>query len=116
MSIDILIPLLSALIGSLIGSLGTIATVFIQTRASKKTEQSKILIQASVEQYKAEIEILRDRMNRENKNFTTTPLVTHLYALDQYIKLIDKDNFTVKEIEKIKHQIRERDSLLKHLY
>lgn len=59
MKMDVWIPLLSALAGGLIATLGSLVNSIVQARAQRRTTLATLAVQAAVEEKKAFVELVK---------------------------------------------------------
>jgi hypothetical protein len=88
------VPLLSALVGALIGSISSIAVIFIQTRASERRERIKQALTLALED-------LKIKMANANPGTDIYPLSIYLHHELAILKAIEDNDVTPKRLRKI---------------
>jgi Tfp pilus assembly protein PilV len=109
---EIWIPLLSALIGALIGALSSMATVFIQTRAASQRELAQLAIRSALEEYKIHAEAAKD-LSEKGERIFVEPLLLGMYEMDQHVKLISSGKASPRELARINKEIDDYRLLFK---
>lgn len=94
---NVWIPLLSAFAGALIGSLTTIAAIFIQAHFQNKREHWHSIIEASLHDHKQGLEAAKLSQNRR----LLSPLVAYIYYNSKVITLLSKDQLSKESLEKL---------------
>lgn len=102
------IPLLAGLVGALIGSVTSIATIYIQQRAQNKRERANQIFQAATEQFKLAIEVAKIRGNG-----AILPFATFLHHHNQLYELLENSNLNANSLKKIHTEEDEIERLYK---
>jgi hypothetical protein len=102
------IPLLAGLVGALIGSVTSIATIYIQQRAQNKRERANQIFQAATEQFKLAIEVAKIRGNG-----AILPFATFLHHHKQLYELLENSNLNANSLKKIHTEEDEIERLYK---
>jgi hypothetical protein len=82
---EVYLPLISALLGAVIGSASSIVTMYIQTRVRDRRERLEQASRMAIETYKAQIEIAR----LSQRPMAFMPLVAHFEYYWNLVQLLD---------------------------
>lgn len=104
--LEVLIPLLAALTGAFVGALGSVATVFMQTRAAQRSKLTELALQAAIEQYKADQNSALELSDRGSGAFLP-PLEAYLYKIELHTRMIYQGKTSVKDVAETRSQLRE---------
>jgi hypothetical protein len=88
------VPLLSALVGAFIGSMSSIAVMFIQTRASERRERIRQAMTIAFEDLKLQ-------MAHAKPGPLFAPISTYLYHQLAVLKAIEDNDVTPERLRKI---------------
>lgn len=89
-------PLIVGLIGVVVGSITSIAAIFIQQRAQNKRERSNQIFYAATEQFKLAIDVAK-----LNKRGGVFPFAVFLHHQNQLFELIEKNNLNAESLKKL---------------
>ncbi len=90
------VPLISALVGAVIGSLTSIGTIYIQQRAQNKRDRSNQIINAATKQFELAIEVAKVRGSGE-----IPPYAVFLHHHYELFKLLEKDELNEEVLKNI---------------
>ena len=99
------IPLISALLGAVIGSTASIAGVVVQTRAERRRDRTRLIVEAAIADFQHSTQLA----TQSGKYATLYPLVTFFHYHSQVLSLIDQDNLNEETLDEVN---RERDKFL----
>jgi len=107
---NVWVPLLSALLGAVIGSLASIISIILQGRFQSKRERRRLAIEAAIQDHKSAVDIATKTPGRR----FIAPLSAFIYYHVKLIELIETDRLNDenlqaldKEMERI-HAVFER--------
>ena len=101
MEIPFWIPLLSGLLGALIGSASSLGAVFIQTRAQKNRDQIRLIVEAATEEYKGAKELMK--LPGGPRNYW--PLSVYIYYHTRFLNLIEENRLSPESMEKMDEEM-----------
>jgi len=90
------LPLVAGLVGALIGSITSIATIYIQQRGQNKRERANQIFNAATEQFKLAIEFAKIRGSGAIPQFAI-----FLHHHNQLYQLLENDNLNADSLKKI---------------
>ena len=90
------LPLVAGLVGALIGSITSIATIYIQQRGQNKRERANQIFNAATEQFKLAIEVAKVRGNG-----AIPPFATFLHHHNQLYTLLENNNLNAASLKTI---------------
>jgi hypothetical protein len=105
---DVYIPLLSALVGALVGSAGTVATVWVQARREDRRDRRELAFRIASEQQARHIETAEKSSDGGNI-MPIDAYLAHSFAL---VKAVENGPLTVKVLKQISAEV---DPLYAHL-
>ena len=53
------VPLISGMVGALVGSASSLAAVFLQTRAQQRRERIRLVLEAAIQDHKSVLELMK---------------------------------------------------------
>ena len=77
MSVNVLLPAITGLLGALIGSLGSIVTSLVQCRAEHRRERIRLAVQLTIEQHRIWADV-----DKANGRESQAPVLTLLSYFD----------------------------------
>jgi hypothetical protein len=106
---EIYLPLISGLVGAIIGSLSSIATIIIQSHFQHKRELTKIATDAAITNF----QLLLDHAQKEKKAAEIPPLSLFISYQVEFMKLIDKGKLTPETYKKLSDEFDKYDKFVK---
>lgn len=103
MTSEVIIPLVAGLIGTFLGSLASISTMWFQQRGESRRERLKIASELAMEDYKNMMAIAKAN-GRATKLF---PISTFQHFHYEILTALDEGNLSRAKIIKIKNRNRE---------
>lgn len=100
MSSEVLIPLIAALVGAMIGSLTSIATMWFQQRAQSRRERLKVASELAMQDYKNSLELARAR----GKGAKIFPVATFQHFHYEILTALDEGKLNKSELHRIKER------------
>ncbi|MCP4482680.1 MAG: hypothetical protein GY817_08020 [bacterium] len=97
MEAKILIPMISALLGALIGGLTTVCVMWIQQRGLSKREKLKLACEMAKDEHTRAYQMLKDL----GQGGVLTPLSQFQYFHLELLTVMEKGNVSKSDIEKI---------------
>ena len=91
------IPLLAAFAGAVIGSITSIATIYLQQRAQSRRERASQIYNAALEHFKLAIEFVK--INRKATNIP--PFATFLHHQSQLFELLENGNLNAEALKEL---------------
>lgn len=98
------ISLISALVGALIGSISSIATIFVSSYFENKRQLVRLAYEAAISDHK----IACDISLQESGPMLVSPLTSYVHFHVEYMKLLEKGTVSEKELNKLRES---RDKL-----
>lgn len=105
---EIYVPLLSALVGALVGTAGTVATVLIQARRDDRRHRREMVFKLATEQQAAHIELARASGGGQIQ-----PVDIYLMHALSLLELLEEGNLTKESLEKQSRDLEDVSSYLK---
>lgn len=99
---NVLIPLVSALIGSIIGALSSIITMQIQAKIRDKRERWKTTIELAQKDYDGRI----GRAEKKGGKYKIPPIEMYIHYHLELGKLLEKKHVTKKDLQTLKKNNR----------
>ena len=90
------IPLLIGLAGVAVGSITSIAILYIQQRSQNKRERANQVFNAALEHFKLAIEVAKIK-----KNVNIEPFAVFLYHQNQLFELLEEDKLNAESLKNI---------------
>src|SRR4030042_3556644 len=93
------IPLVSGLLGALVGSASSLAAIFMQTRAQQRRERLRLVIEAAMQEHRSVLEL----MKLPGGPTSIQPLPSYIYYHLRFMNLIEESHLSpdsMKELDK----------------
>ena len=100
MTSEVMIPLIAALVGALIGSLTSIATMWFQQRAQSRRERLKVASELAMQDYKNSLELAKTG----GKGARVFPVATYQHFHYEILTALDEGNLNRNELHRIKER------------
>jgi hypothetical protein len=104
------IPLLSALLGGIIGSAATVITVIVQSRAERRRDRLRLAVQAAIEDYHNQHELFMKR-REQNVKTTLAPMSSYIHYHTKVLELLDKNRLTPEVMRDLQLEMLEFDNI-----
>ncbi|NKB24399.1 MAG: hypothetical protein GKR87_08505 [Kiritimatiellae bacterium] len=93
----VFVPLLSGLIGALIGGAVSIITIVVQTRSQNKRDRMRMVTELALEDYRQHLDLAL----KTNNLGGFPPLVTYLHYHLEIMELAENGNLTPDELRRV---------------
>ena len=100
---DWLIPALSALVGVLIGSAGSITVAIIQGRSTNRRERNRLAFEAGLAEFRTHV----DHATGSDNSSAVQPLSSYVAYYHGFMGLVDEGKLTAEELRKLRKQTAE---------
>jgi hypothetical protein len=100
---DIWIPLLSALLGAVVGAFSSIAAILVSAKFESKRAQARLAVEAAIQEYGQHLEIAKE----SGKGFWIPPLSLYVYYNSRVIDLLERGQLTAKALEELSEELEE---------
>ena len=91
---EIYLPLVTGLIGAIIGAASSVITIVIQTRIADKRERVKMITELALQDQKNGLEVAI----QSGKPNSIMPLVTFIHYHSELVKLLENDQLTPENL------------------
>jgi len=95
------IPVISGLVGALIGASASVVTMIIQSRIHDKRERMRLIKELAIHDFEKSFEIAK--ASASGRGFNITPLVVFMHYHSKLIEAMEKDELT-PELAKRLHE------------
>jgi hypothetical protein len=100
-NMHLLIPLLSALFGAVVGGISLIAANAVQARFENKRVRARLAVEAAIQEYKQHVEMAGGR------GVWIPPLSTFVYYNSRVIELLEKGRLTATTLQRLGQEVEE---------
>jgi hypothetical protein len=97
------------LLGAIIGSLSSIFTIYFQAKIKDRRDKSKLIFNASLEDYKSSLEYAKNV--GPGIKVIIQPIVTNIHWYSKIFELLEKDNLSLSSIKEV---VKENDEFEKY--
>ena len=111
MSTEVLIPLISGLVGALVGALSSIVTLWLQLKSQAKRDRLKLASEMARDEHEYHYKIARDKPG----NYYLAPVVTYQQFHYRVLEALESGTLGKKEIERIKLENKKLTKAIKEL-
>jgi len=92
-----LIPVISGLVGALIGASASVVTMIIQSRIHDKRERMRLVKELAIHDYEKQYEIGK----ASGRGFNVIPIVVFMHYHSKLIEVMEKDELTPEVAKKL---------------
>jgi hypothetical protein len=100
---DIWIPLLSALLGAVVGALSSIAAIVVSAKFEGKRAQARLAVEAAIQEYGEHVKIAGE----SGKPFWIPPLSLYIYYNPRVINLLERGQLTAEALVELSKELEE---------
>jgi hypothetical protein len=100
---EVWVPLLSALLGGVIASIASIASIILQSRFQAKRERGRLIMEASIQEHKTYVDLAKVIPGKKR----IYPLSTFLITNANLLKLLEKDALTPENLRNLHKKMEE---------
>jgi len=98
---DVWIPVLSALAGALIGSLASIITTLVRSRADARLAMAKMAVKAAIHDHNG----LREIALARGGPYKLAPLSASIYYHRQIMDVLDRNKLTPESLKRVQKRV-----------
>ncbi len=108
---DWLIPALSALVGVLIGSAGSITVAIIQGRSTNRRERNRLAFEAGLAEFRTHV----DHATGSDNSSAVQPLSSYVAYYHGFMELVDKGKLTAEKLRNLRQQTTEVEGVAREI-
>ena len=108
---QVYLPLISGLVGALIGAAASIGAVWVQAKTQDRREKLRHATELALEDYKFQL----DQGNESGQSFSVPPLSLFLHYHLGLMELMEKDELNTETMRKLARQNTEFYDVIKEL-
>jgi hypothetical protein len=107
---NVWLPLVAGFLGVLVGSMGQVITVCIQSRAERQRERDRLAIESAIAEYTANLRMAELHVS-QGRSVSAYPLSSAIAYNKGILDLLAKDRLTPERVLALRRNIEELDQV-----